>query len=56
MELLYNGHFGTSLFRVIFAVISSFRGKNVLAWYHWDCKLVLNREVFCIVPLIQRVL
>ena len=40
-EPLYNGHFGTSHFWVIFAVIqrfSSFRGKNVLAWYHWDCK------------------
>jgi len=41
VEPLYNGHFGTSHFWVIFAVISrfsSFRGKNVLAWYHWDCK------------------
>jgi len=41
VEPLYNGHFGTGHFWVIFAVIqrlSSFRGKNVLAWYHWDCK------------------
>ena len=41
VEPLYNGHFGTSHFWVIFAVtsrFSSFRGKNVLAWYHWDCK------------------
>jgi len=41
VEPLYNRHFGTSHFWVIFAVIqrfSSFRGKIVLAWYHWDCK------------------
>jgi len=41
VEPLYNGHFGTRHFWVIFAVIqrfSSFRGKNVLAWYHWDYK------------------
>jgi len=41
VEPLYNGHFGTSHFWIIFAVIqrfSSFRGKNVLAWWHWDRK------------------
>ena len=52
VEPLYNGqrHF------CCYIKVFSFGGKNVLAWYHWTAKLVLNKEVFCIVSLIRRVL